>query len=237
MFYEVDEALRALVRTEVLDGSDVEVVFDAPTKDWSSRRNAPTVNLYLYDIREDMRRRARGVENEYDGNGRIIGRHLPPRHFKLSYLVTAWTQRPEDEHRLLSAQLTCFLRHDAIPQDLVTGPLLGQEHPVDGLLEPWPGLEVGDAVVRQRPGEPAAEGLRQVLLLDDVEDGVGGGGAQRVAGIGIAVTEGAELFGGLLEHLADLVTDDHGGQRHVGAGEALGEGDPLRAAHARAPSL
>ena len=50
-----------------------------------------------------------------------MARHLPPRHFKLSYLVTAWTQRPEDEHRLLSALLTCFLRYDALPADLLTG--------------------------------------------------------------------------------------------------------------------
>ena len=40
---------------------DVDVVFDAPTKDWAARRNAPTVNLYLYDIREDLRRRERGL--------------------------------------------------------------------------------------------------------------------------------------------------------------------------------
>ena len=119
---EIDAALRALIRAEAFADRDVEVVFDAPTKEWAGRRNAPTVDVYLYDIREDMRRRARGVENEYDGNGRIIGRHLPPRHFKLSYLVTAWTQRPEDEHRLLSALLACFLRHDAIPAELLDRP-------------------------------------------------------------------------------------------------------------------
>ena len=68
--------------------------------------------------------------NEYDGNGRIVGRHLPPRHFKLSYLVTAWTQRPEDEHRLLSALLACFLRHDAIPPELLAAPLADLGLPV-----------------------------------------------------------------------------------------------------------
>src|SRR6185295_13912579 len=120
---EIDQALRALIRAEAFADRDVEVVFDAPTKEWAGRRNAPTVDVYLYDIREDMRRRARGVENEYDGNGRIIGRHLPPRHFKLSYLVTAWTQRPEDEHRLLSALLGAFLRYDALPADMLSGPL------------------------------------------------------------------------------------------------------------------
>lgn len=123
MFYEVDEALRGLVRADVLNGSDVEVVFDAPTKEWSSRRNAPTVNLYLYDIREDLRRRERGVVNNYDGRGAVVSRRQPPRFFKVTYLITAWTQRPEDEHRLLSALLYCFLRNETLPADLLRGPL------------------------------------------------------------------------------------------------------------------
>ena len=122
MIHEVDQALRTLIRQEAIGDTDVEVVFDAPTKDWASRRNAPTIDVYLYDIREDMRRRERGRVNEYDDNHRVVARHLPPRHFKLSYLVTAWTQRPEDEHRLLSSLLSCFLRHDAIPTDLLGGP-------------------------------------------------------------------------------------------------------------------
>lgn len=130
MIYEIDEALRALIRQDALPGSDVEVVFDAPTKDWASRRNTPTVDVYLYDIREDLRRRERGMINDYDDSGRIVGRHLPPRYFKLSYLITAWTQRPEDEHRLLSATLACFLRNDAIPVELLEGPLAELALPV-----------------------------------------------------------------------------------------------------------
>ena len=127
---EVDIALRSLIEREATDGTEVEVVFDAPTKDWASRRNVPTIDVYLYDIREDLRRRERGLINEYDELDRITTRHLPPRHFKLSYLVTAWTQRPEDEHRLLAALLSCFLRHDSIPHDLLTGPLADLALPV-----------------------------------------------------------------------------------------------------------
>lgn len=130
VIHEVDQALKALIRADAFADSDIEVVFDAPTKDWAGRRNAPTVDVYLYDIREDMRRRERGQVNEYDGAGRVVGRHLPPRHFKLSYLVTAWTQRPEDEHRLLSALLDCFLRHDAIPKELLEPRLADLDLPV-----------------------------------------------------------------------------------------------------------
>ncbi len=134
---EVDYALRTLIEREAIDPAEVEVEFDAPTKEWASRRNAPTIDVYLYDIREDLRRRERGWLNEYDGN-RIRARHLPPRYFKLSYLVAAWTQRPEDEHRLLGALLGCFLRHEALPTDVLTGSLsaLGLPVPVSVALPP-----------------------------------------------------------------------------------------------------
>jgi hypothetical protein len=129
VIHEVDEALKRLVRDEALHGTDVEVAFDAPTKDWASRRNAPTVNVYLYDVREDLRRRQRGLVNEYT-NDMVSARHLPPRHYKLSYLVTAWTQRPEDEHRLLSSLLTGFLLYEAMPPTLLTGTLAAVGLPV-----------------------------------------------------------------------------------------------------------
>lgn len=138
MIHEVDSALLALIEREAIDTADVQTVLDAPTKDWASRRNAPTINCYLYDIREDLRRRERGLLNEYDDDMRITARHLPPRYLKLSYLVTAWTQRPEDEHRLLSSLLHCFLRYEAMPAELLSGPLadLGLPVPITVALPP-----------------------------------------------------------------------------------------------------
>lgn len=138
MIHEVDSALRALVERDAAGTGGVDVVFDAPTREWAGRRNSPTIDVYLYDIREDLRRRERGVVDERDEEHRVVARHPPPRHFKLSYLVTAWTQRPEDEHRLLSALLTCFLRHDALPTDLLAGPLaeLGLPVPLTIALPP-----------------------------------------------------------------------------------------------------
>lgn len=126
MIQDVDAALAALIEREAAGTKGVEVVFDAPTKEWAGRRNAPTVDVYLYDIREDLRRRERGLLNEY-ADGVVAARHLPPRYFKLSYLVTAWTQRPEDEHRLLSSLLGCFLRHDSLPTDLLGGTFADME--------------------------------------------------------------------------------------------------------------
>jgi hypothetical protein len=123
MIHEVDETLRSIVKRDVINGSDIEVVFEAPTKDWASRRNTPTIDMYLYDIREDIKRRQHGEVEIRDESGRITGRRQIPRIFKLSYLITAWTQRPEDEHRLLSGMLACFLRNDRIPLDWMTAAL------------------------------------------------------------------------------------------------------------------
>lgn len=138
MIPEVDRALSTLIERDALDSEEVELSFDAPTKEWAGRRNAPTVDVYLYDIREDLRRRECGWLGEYDDSRRLLSRHQPPRHFKLSYLVTAWTQLPEDEHRLLSALITSFLRFDALPPDVLTGSLaeLGLPVPVTLALPP-----------------------------------------------------------------------------------------------------
>ncbi|WP_327368800.1 DUF4255 domain-containing protein [Streptomyces sp. NBC_01217] len=138
MIHEVDDVLRALIRAEVLEGGQIAVVFDAPTREWAAKVNAPMVNLYLYDIREDMRRRERGLHNEYDERGTIVARRRPPRFFKLSYLITAWTKRPEDEHRLLSSLLGCLLRYEALPPERLTGTLaeIGAAVPMSIALPP-----------------------------------------------------------------------------------------------------
>jgi len=130
MIQDVDESLRALVKRDALNGSKADVAFDAPNKEWSSRRNTPTVDLYLYDIREDLEQREVMWEAIRDDSGFVTERRPPARRFKLSYLVTAWTQRPEDEHRLLSSLLSCFLRNQTMPVDLITGSLVGARLPI-----------------------------------------------------------------------------------------------------------
>ena len=60
MMREIDEALRGLIGRYATLPDDVELAFDAPTKDWAAKRNVPTLDLYLYDIRRDMERDAAG---------------------------------------------------------------------------------------------------------------------------------------------------------------------------------
>ncbi len=130
MIHEVDQLLEEMVRRDALNGSAVELVFEAPTKDWVARRSGPAVDLYLYDIREDLERRVPAWEDIKDGAGKVKDRRLPPRRYRLAYLVTAWTQRPEDEHRLLSALLSCFIRNAMVKPEDLDGTLAEPDLPI-----------------------------------------------------------------------------------------------------------
>lgn len=146
MIHEIDEVLRGVLRGGGLAGTEVEVAFDAPTRDWAAKRTAPTLDAYLYDIREDVNRRERGPVAVRDEHGIVVSRRQPPRWFRLSYLVTAWTKRPEDEHRLLSAALTTLLRGEALPAAALTGPLaeLGLAIPITVAVPPSESRSLAD---------------------------------------------------------------------------------------------
>jgi hypothetical protein len=146
VIHEVDESLRMLMRNEALQGTDIDILFETPTKEWASRRNTPTIDVFLYDIREDIGRREEGVISIRGEDGKVIGRRRPPRYYKLSYLVTAWTQRPEDEHRLLSACMATFLKHGELPQETLVGSLkeMGQLIMVNIALPPPQDRSISD---------------------------------------------------------------------------------------------
>jgi hypothetical protein len=126
---EVDESLGDLLRLRAVPGGQAEVSFEPPTRDWAAGRNVPTVNAYLYDIREDAGRREYGMISVRDSSGAVVRRHRPLRHFRLSYLVTCWTRRPEDEHRLLSSVLGCLIGAEVLPVG-GSGPLASLSVPV-----------------------------------------------------------------------------------------------------------
>lgn len=123
MIHEVDEVIKGVLASGAMAGSGVEVSFDAPTRDWAARRNAPTINAYLYDLREDVKRRQRGHAAVRDARDIVVKHRPPPRWFRLSYLVTAWTRQVQDEHRLLSAVLATLLPRELLPPSELPGAL------------------------------------------------------------------------------------------------------------------
>jgi hypothetical protein len=136
MLADLDESLRTLLQRELgRHGFDnVEVAFEAPAKDWSSQLAAPTVNLFLYDLRESVQHRHRTVD-ERRANGRAIETR-PPLILECSYALTAWTQAVEDEHRLLSQLLAILYSFPHLPADALSGRLSNsaQRYPVLGKI-------------------------------------------------------------------------------------------------------
>lgn len=221
VIYEVDTALRTLIERET-GIRDVDVVFDAPTREWAGRRTVPTVDVYLYDIREDLRRRERGVLNEYnEDQTRIVGRHGPPRHLKLSYLVTAWTQRPEDEHRLLSALLGTFLRYEALPSDLLSGPLAEIGLPVPLTVGLPPPEDRGFADVWSALGGELKPSI-DVVVIAPVNTG-------QQFPLGPPVTSGPRFSfggsGGFPTSESVAMSFDHGSAQPVGTSEGRAAAD------------
>jgi hypothetical protein len=116
---DLDEALRTLLRRELdkhgFEG--VEIAFDAPSKEWSGKLTGPTVDLFLYDMRESLDR-ASATPSERRSNGSAVISD-PPLQLELTYAVTAWTKAVQDEHRLLSQVLAILYSYTSVPSDVI----------------------------------------------------------------------------------------------------------------------
>lgn len=118
---DLDESLRQLLTRELARHhfEGVEITFDAPSKEWSGKLTGPTVNLFLYDLREAVERAEVTLdERRHDGEAHSA---LPPLRLELTYSVSAWTNAVEDEHRLLSQVLVTLFSYRQLPQDLGSG--------------------------------------------------------------------------------------------------------------------
>lgn len=131
MIYEIDNALRELLIREMpIKKGEIDIAFDQPKRDWSARLNKPTINFFLFDLRENVE--LRGSEQwvrQDNPDGTVTLRRNPVR-LDLQYLVTSWTREIQDEHRLLSAVLTALLRQPVFPEDLLPDELKNQPVPI-----------------------------------------------------------------------------------------------------------
>jgi hypothetical protein len=120
---DLDEALRTLLRRELerhgFEG--VEIAFDAPASEWSAKLTSPTVNFFLYDLRENVAQ-SEATPRDVRVNGAAMSAP-PPMRLEVTYAVTAWTKAVEDEHRLLSQVLAILFSHTSLPGDLLSGRL------------------------------------------------------------------------------------------------------------------
>ncbi len=132
MIEDLDEALRhLLIREMPIKNGEIDIQFNQPKREWSARLSRPTLNLFLYDVRENakLRHTAQGWDIERRSDGTAVQRRRPFR-ADLHYLLTTWATEPEDEHRLMARALMALFRVPEIPVELLPESLHDQPAPI-----------------------------------------------------------------------------------------------------------
>jgi len=104
-----------------------DIVFDRPLDPFTPPKT--TIDLFLYDIRENLDLRLNEVTTTTVGNQVIT--HPAALRLACSYLVTAWpvggTDLPLQEQRLLSEVLVVLSHYPIIPSIFLVGSMIGQD--------------------------------------------------------------------------------------------------------------
>ncbi len=113
--------------TELLNA---DVSFQTPDKNFAPAQ--PTVNLFLYEVKEN--RTLRDPVPIIDRQGDFFLRRMPPLRVDCKYLVTAWSNqagpaRIVDEHRLLAEALLWLSRFPTVPASYFQGTMVNQPFP------------------------------------------------------------------------------------------------------------
>ncbi|HEY9076521.1 MAG TPA: Pvc16 family protein [Anaerolineaceae bacterium] len=138
MIADLDETIRQLLIAEVpIKNNEVEISFDQPKREWSSKINKPTVNFFLYDLRENpVLRQHQWEEVPNNRRGTENKAHLKrtPLRVDCFYMLTTWANEAEDEHRLLSRILMTLFRFPILETDRLSGALKNQPFDVPARL-------------------------------------------------------------------------------------------------------
>jgi hypothetical protein len=127
MIRALDRTLEQLLRSELveIDANQLEISFAQPSGDWVSRRSGRlTVNLFLYDVRENAalrRHQWQQGQEAVNGGARTgaVSLKRTPLLLDCFYLVSAWsgadeTRRAFDEHELLSLAIQALARYPVL---------------------------------------------------------------------------------------------------------------------------
>jgi hypothetical protein len=137
MIADLDETIRKLLQAELpIKNGEVEVSFDQPKREWSARLSRPTINFFLYDLRENPVLRQHQWEQALNGNGDKDQFHLKRSPFRIDcfYMLTVWAHDAEDEHRLLSRCLLALFRFPLLPGEHLVGSLHNQPFEIPAQL-------------------------------------------------------------------------------------------------------
>jgi len=118
MLNDINTALATLIQDRgLIDPREVDVRFDAPSKEWVSSLSRPTIDLFLFEMVENTEKRDGAPQTSVSG-GRAE-RRMPPRRIDLRYMVSVLTADVEDEHELLWRVMATLLKHQQFPADVL----------------------------------------------------------------------------------------------------------------------
>lgn len=130
MISDLDETIKKLlINKGAFEPSQVDIRFEVPDREWSASISKPTINIYLYDIRENHQLRGTDWVITKNENG-IATRKKNPSRIDVSYLITVWSNDINDEHRLLWQVMATLFRFPEIPEDVLSGDLVGHSYPI-----------------------------------------------------------------------------------------------------------
>lgn len=195
MIADIDEALRKLLLKEIaIQSNEVDIQFYQPKREWSARLSKPTISLFLFDIRENLRLRGSEQFKKIDRPDGMSELHRNPTRLDLRYMLTVWAKDPLDEHYLLASAISGLLRNPFLAETLLPEHLHNQpapipidvatfipEHgPIDKLSEVWgvldneirPGIlvTITISIDPYRPDIYKQVSSREVRFLQDIPD-------------------------------------------------------------------
>jgi hypothetical protein len=175
MIKDLDETIAALLRRDLPPAlvGQVQISFATPDDQFPPQSvTLPAIDLFLYDVRENLELRSNEIYLERRSDGRAIRTQAPVR-MDFSYLVTAWPSESvpdpaEDEHHLLGEVMRVLLRYRTIPEDVLQGILVGQQPPLPvSSMQPGRLQSLGE-FWQALGGKPKAALNYQVTLSVDV---------------------------------------------------------------------
>jgi hypothetical protein len=139
MIADLDQTIEKLITTEFpIKNGEIDIAFDQPKREWSARLARPTINFFLFDIRENNVLRQHQWEKmaQLPGNGGPpnIQQKRTPFRIDCHYIITSWAANPKDEHRLLSRTLLTLFRYPILPESTLMGDIKGQPFKIQAKL-------------------------------------------------------------------------------------------------------
>ena len=129
MLDELDDTIRQLLTAEMpIRNGEIEVTFEQPNRNNTTKWKKPAVNFFLYDLRENNVLRQNQWERQAGDGGRDNIAKLKRTPFRVDcyYMLTTWANDPETEHRLMSRCLFTLFRHPTMPAAHLVGSLKNQ---------------------------------------------------------------------------------------------------------------